>query len=315
MAARRDALEEVLAALGLAGGDRTALADRRTAHVVASGHALLSRREIPGVEIRAEPAAGALAAEVTVRRDERVEQPIHLCVGVLEAEGSQRIEMRVRLEERSAARVIAHCFFPRAERVEHRMEAVIEVAAGADLCYLEAHYHGPHGGVVVVPKALVSLGSGARYVSDFSLLAGRAGRLAIDYRVEAGERAVAELSARVFGRGADEITIKEELLLQGEASRGLIKTRVALEGQASAEVINITEGAAEGARGHIDCVEIVKDRARASAVPVVRVTHPRAKITHEAAIGSVDRKQLETLMARGLAPERAVEMIVRGMLR
>lgn len=52
-----------------------------------------------------------------------------------------------------------------------------------------------------------------------------------------------------------------------------------------------------------------------SANPVVRVTHPEAKVTHEAAIGSVDHKQLETRMAYGLTPEEAVDVIMRGMLR
>ena len=94
-----------------------------------------------------------------------------------------------------------------------------------------------------------------------------------------------------------------------------MKTRVALEGDASAEVTGIAGGNAEGARAHMDCLEIVRDRARASAIPIVKVTHPLAKVTHEAAIGSVDRKQLETLMARGLTPEQAVDLIVRGVLR
>ena len=49
--------------------------------------------------------------------------------------------------------------------------------------------------------------------------------------------------------------------------------------------------------------------------PIVRVFHPEAKVTHEAAIGSVNKKELETLMARGLTPEQAVEMIVSGILR
>ena len=61
-------------------------------------------------------------------------------------------------------------------------------------------------------------------------------------------------------------------------------------------------------------VEIVRDRAVVSAIPEVKVTHPLAKVTHEAAIGSVDGKQLETLMARGLDPEQAVDLIIRGML-
>ena len=38
----------------------------------------------------------------------------------------------------------------------------------------------------------------------------------------------------------------------------------------------------------------------------------RAKVTHEAAIGSVDKKQVETLISRGLDESEAVDMIVRG---
>ncbi|MEK6803829.1 MAG: SufD family Fe-S cluster assembly protein [Nitrospirota bacterium] len=105
------------------------------------------------------------------------------------------------------------------------------------------------------------------------------------------------------------------VIVRSRRSRSLIKTRVVLEGEATAEITGITEAPAEGARGHVDCMEIVQGRAHASAIPIVRVFHPEAKITHEAAIGSVDKKELETLMARGLNPEQAVELIVSGMLR
>jgi Fe-S cluster assembly scaffold protein SufB len=74
------------------------------------------------------------------------------------------------------------------------------------------------------------------------------------------------------------------------------------------------EVSAQAARGHLDCMEVVRDRAVGSTVPEVRVSHPQAKVTHEAAIGSVDRPQLETLMVRGLAPGEAVDLVVRGML-
>jgi Fe-S cluster assembly scaffold protein SufB len=53
----------------------------------------------------------------------------------------------------------------------------------------------------------------------------------------------------------------------------------------------------------------------AIAVPVVEVRHPQAHVTHEAAIGSVDHKQLETLLSRGLAEDDAVELLINGMLR
>jgi Fe-S cluster assembly scaffold protein SufB len=39
------------------------------------------------------------------------------------------------------------------------------------------------------------------------------------------------------------------------------------------------------------------------------------KAKTEVAIRSVDNKELETLMAQGLSPEQAVELIVSGILR
>lgn len=195
------------------------------------------------------------------------------------------------------------------------MDATIEIDSGAELRYAEGHYHGPFGGVTVLPTARVRINPHGRYISDFSLASGRVGKLRIDYAVNVDAYAVAELTAKVFGHAEDEIEIREEALLSGESARSLIKTRVALEGHARAEIIGVTEGKARGARGHVDCTEIVTDQAVAQAIPIVKVTHPLAKVTHEAAIGSIDQKQLETLMAHGLTPEQAVEIVVAGLLR
>jgi len=79
-------------------------------------------------------------------------------------------------------------------------------------------------------------------------------------------------------------------------------------------VTGITEGKAAGARGHVDCMELIKD-SHSTGDPMVSVSHPLAKVTHEAAIGSVDKRQLETLMAHGLTPEEAVDVIIKGILK
>lgn len=84
----------------------------------------------------------------------------------------------------------------------------------------------------------------------------------------------------------------------------------------SGEIIfDCTEGNAAGSRGHVDCLEIVKDNALAKAISIVNVSRPLAKVTHETAIRSVDKKQMGTLMAHGLTPEEAVDVIVKGILR
>lgn len=308
-------LDEIKRAFSAAGGDSAIFVNREIAHLAASGHDLLSRREIRGIRMDAQETPEGISACVIVERDARIENPVHLCFGVLREVGIQRIRMVLKLEEHAVAAFIAHCFFPSAKEVQHTMDAVIEIGHGAQMDYIEGHYHGPFGGASVHPKAVVRVGPYGRYFSDFSLTTGRVGTLNIDYRVEADDYAVAETTARVFGHATDKINIREQVVLAGKASRGLVKIRAAMEDEASAEVIGMTEGRAEGARGHVDCMEIVKDRAVATAIPSVKVTHPLAKVTHEAAIGSVDKKQLETLMAHGLSPEQAVNMIVSGLLR
>jgi len=95
----------------------------------------------------------------------------------------------------------------------------------------------------------VKVGRNGRYFTDFTLTTGRVGKLALDYTVEASEDSVTEMVARVFGHATDDIHIKDTVLLAGKNARSIIKTRVAIEDDATAEVTGITEGNAPGARG------------------------------------------------------------------
>jgi len=307
-----DSLVEVFGAMG---GDRAILGRNDTAHLVVVGHKVLSSRNIDGLSVATQETSEGISVRVGIAEGARISQPVHICFGMLHSTGTQRIQMDVRLKKEAAAHFIAHCLFPEAKQIQHIMDAQIIVGKGATLHYEESHFHGPHGGIEVIPRARVRVEKDGQYSSELTLITGLVGMLDIDYTVEAGENAVTELTTRVFGHRTDKIKIRESIILAGKNSRGLIKTRIALEHEASAEVTGITEGNAPCARGHVDCMEIVKDRAVAKTIPIVSVTSPLAKVTHEAAIGSVDKRQLETLMSHGLDPEEAVDLIVRGILK
>lgn len=309
-----NALDDLLDTLDTVYGEAGTLLDSATAHVVIDGSRVLSHHAIPGVALSARETDQGVVADLVVARGARIAVPIHTCIGLTALQAIQRIHLRVRLEPQASAEVLAHCLFPRAEVAQHVMDAQIELGEGAVLRYAEGHYHGWSGGVEVRPHSTVRIGPQGRFFSDFSITTGRVGRLALTQRVEVAEGAVAEITARIHGRETDRIRLEDELVLAGREARGLIKTRIALQDEARAEVIGIARGQAEGARGHMDCLEIVRDRAVARAEPIVEVSHPLAKVTHEAAVGTVDQRQLETLMARGLTPDEAVEVIVTGML-
>lgn len=308
-------LKPMLDAFEAAGEDPSALLMPDTAHLVAYGHDLASLQSIPGVTVLATTTSHGIQARVVVGAGVRVDRPVHLCFGLRDPDDLQNVALELTLRAGASATVWSHCLFSFARDAKHAMRATVSVEDGAALDYQESHYHGPAGGMKVWARAQVRLARQARYRSDFSLLHGRVGELEVDYTVDAGEHAVAELLSRVYGSGTDAIRIRESVELNGEWARAVVKSRVAVRDDATAEIVGATYGNAAHARGHVDCTEIVRDRAVASAVPEVRVTHPLAKVTHEAAIGSVDTRQLESIMARGIAPDEAVDILVRGMLR
>jgi Fe-S cluster assembly scaffold protein SufB len=299
-----------------AGGDRRVLRSKDVAKLVVHENKVLANDGIKGLKIDTEETASGVSVNFTVEKGAKIERPVHLCFGLLPKEGLQEIIMKVDAQDDSEVSVVAHCIFPNAVRVIHKMDADINIGNNARFDYKETHYHGEDGGIEVIPKARVKVGKGGVWQSTFALSQGLVGRLDYDFEVFCQEKAVAELVVKAYGRGSDDIKILEKIYLEGKGARGMAKSRLVLSDKARAEVRGETYGNAPYARGHVDCMELVNGtEAVAVAIPIVSVTVDTAKVTHEAAIGSIDRKQVETLMARGLDENEAVDVIVRGILK
>ncbi|MBA7524009.1 hypothetical protein ES705_16146 [subsurface metagenome] len=299
-----------------AGGDSSALRSKDIAKLVIHKNQVLSSDGVAGIQIETEETGNGVNVYFLVKEGMKIEHPVHLCFGVLPREGRQEIILKMNVQDNSEINVIAHCIFPNAVKVIHKMDADIEIGNNARFNYKETHYHGDFGGIEVIPTARVTLGEKALYENTFSLTQGCVGKLDFNYEISCGARSVAELIAKVYGKKDDTIKIAEKVNLNGNSARSLIKTRVVLRDRAKAEIIGETYGNAPYTRGHVDCIELVNGtEAVAKAIPIVEVTNEKAKVTHEAAIGSIDRRQIETLMARGLDENEAVDVIVRGLLR
>jgi Fe-S cluster assembly scaffold protein SufB len=299
-----------------AGGDKSALQSKDVAKLVIHENRVLSNDSVKGLKLETKETETGVNVNLLVEEGARIPHPVHLCFGILPKEGLQEIIMKVDARDNSDVSVIAHCIFPSAVKVIHKMDADIRIGNNARFDYKETHYHGESGGTEVIPKARVKVGKGGVWQSTFSLSQGLVGKLDYDFEVTCQEKAVAELVVKAYGRGSDDIKIWEKIYLNGTGARGIAKSRLVLGDKAKAEVRGETYGNAPYARGHVDCMELVNGtEAVARAIPIVSVTNGKAKVTHEAAIGSIDRKQIETLMARGLDEEEAVDVIVRGILR
>ncbi|MCD6275218.1 MAG: SufD family Fe-S cluster assembly protein [Thermoplasmata archaeon] len=297
------------------GGNSHALISKEYASMVINGDKVLAKNSTEGIIIETERIENGVYARITVKRGYKAKNPVHLCFGMLPREGKQIIKSEIVAEEDSAVRFIAHCIFPNALRIEHIMDSRIIVERNAKIEYEETHFHGKSGGVKVIPKTVARVKEGGEYNSSFLLKSGRAGYIDIDYEVHLEKNAKSMLITKIYAREDDEIHTNESIILEGAHSSGVIKTRMALRNRAKSFVIGKTVGLGEYSKGHVDCTEIIMDDAQAEASPIVIGKNPKAKVTHEAAIGSVDKKQLITLMTRGLTEEEAIDVIVSGLLK
>ncbi len=307
--------EYILKAYSEAGGKPEVFKDSSIAHIVVHKNKIYGMHLVKGLKITPVETDKGAKIELFVEEGNKIAFPVHLCFGILPEEGRQEIGMNVKVENGAQIKLLAHCVFPNAVKIVHAMNAEIEIREDAYYEYNEVHYHGMKGGIEVIPRAKVKVGKGSRFLTNFSLLKGRVGVFNLDYEAFGDDFSIVEMTAKIYGFGNDRIRLREVGRLTGRNSRALIKSRIAIKDDAFSEVISEITAEGEDSWGHVDCVEIVQGNAKAKAIPIVDVFKESAKVTHEASIGRVDKKQVETLMARGLDEEKAIDMVVSGMLR
>ncbi len=285
------------------------------AHIEIHGNQVLGTHLVEGLSVESESFEDGVNIKIRVKKGIEIKNPVRFCFGLIPENGIQKLNINTVIEENAKASFIASCTFPNAKNIQHLMDSEIILEKGSSLKYFERHIHGEKGGVTIVPVTKVFIKENARYSTEFELIKGAAGEIKIDYSAEVEKDGVVDMNTRIFGRLKDKIHIKESAHLTGENSTGVLTSHIALKDEADAIVENEIIADAPFARGHVDCKEIVQGRAKARAIPVVQVNNSKAHVTHEAAIGSVDSKQLETLLSRGLAEDEAVEMIINGLLK
>jgi hypothetical protein len=112
------------------------------------------------------------------------------------------------------------------------------------------------------------------------------------------------------------VEIQDKVYMKGENAKSLIKMRAAARNGGSVWMQGETYAEEKDCRGHVDCQEIVVgEGSRARAVPIVEVGNESARVTHEASVGKVNQKELETLMTRGLEEEKATDLIIDAIMR
>ncbi|PLV60156.1 SufD family Fe-S cluster assembly protein [Thermotoga sp. KOL6] len=311
----RKEFEALAKAYEKAGGDVSKFLDRRIASVIINGDKVIGLNGIDGVELTPKRIENGVQVDMKIKERTVVEYPIHVCTGYLEKKGFQRVVFNIKLEKNAKAIFVAHCVFPWTEDFTHDALMNVELEEGAWMEYHDEHMHSKTGSINLITRSVAKVKEKAFYRNTFTIVKTRIGTLRVFMDASLEKGAVGELYTKVKAVEDDDVEIKEVLKLDGKEARGLAKTNAVALNRARVSVINEVYGNAPHTKGHVECVEITKgEGVDVRALPVLVVKNDSSELTHEASIGRVNAKQLETLMAKGLTEEEATEMIIKGIL-
>ncbi|HIP93686.1 MAG TPA: hypothetical protein EYH39_04685 [Desulfurobacteriaceae bacterium] len=282
--------------------------------LIIEGSKIIKEVPHPGILIEKQPKGDKLFVKITVMDNVKVDEDVHLCLSKI-GKGSQEIFIDILAGKNSKVKFVSHCAF-KGKDIKHITRTNFKTKENSFLEVEEVHYHDKDLDILIDTKTKGVVGNRSTYKSLFKIDRNNAGKVQVVYEVDVLDYGSVDVETKIAGRDGDDIFVKDIIYLKGNHSKALSKSRIVALGKMKAEFYGETYGLGDYSRGHIDCSEIIRNKdVVLKAIPVVVVNNPTAKVTHEAAIGSLDKKQIQTLMLKGYDEDEAVEIIVRGLLR
>ncbi len=308
-----DIFEKILSTLE---DEKDAFLNRDIAHLIINKNKVISSNLVYGIRVEVEEIDNGANVLLEIEDNVKMEMPIFVCFAMIHQKGLQEVRTNVKLGNNSHVSLISICNFVDGNEILHDSYTDIELGENSSYRYFERHYHpNVSSEITIKAKTLAKVGYNAYYKNEFEITKGLIGSVDLESEAIVEDYGVVELGMYMYGRENDKIKVKEKGLLKGNYSRGFLYSKIAVKDQAEADIYSDLIATGKYAKGHVDCTEIVKDQGRARAIPIIEVRDPTSHITHEAALGSVDSKELQTLMAKGLTEDEATDIIIQGILR
>jgi len=241
-----------------------------------------------------------------------VEHPVQACLYIAKENFSQNVHNVVIAEAGSSLQVITGCATsPHLISGLHVGVSEFYVKKNAKLFFTMIHDWGEK--VNVRPRTVVYVEAGGVFVSNYICLKPVGSLQMYPTTYLAGEGAVARFNSILVAGKGTHLDVGSRVILSAPRTRAEIISRAITTGGtiiARGELV----GQAPEIKAHLECKGLILKDGLMHAVPELRATIPGVEMSHEAAVGKIDQREIEYLMARGLDEEAAVSTIVRGFL-
>ncbi|MBF0202231.1 MAG: SufD family Fe-S cluster assembly protein [Desulfamplus sp.] len=238
-------------------------------------------------------------------------RPLQTCLHMAKENFSQKVHNIIVAGEGSELHIIAGCSTSRHLKSGlHIGLSEFYVKKGAVLKYTMIHDWGEN--VWVRPKTAVHVEEGGVFISNYISLK-PVGSIVANPVTYLEKDATARINSILVAGTGTFMDMGSIVELGGAGARAEIISRAIVAGGTIISRGHIM-GKEPGVKGHLECKGLILKDGLLHAIPELSGHTPGVEMSHEAAVGKIDRREIEYLMARGVDEEEAVSTIVRGFL-
>lgn len=238
--------------------------------------------------------------------------PVQACLHIATESFSQNVHNVVIAEEGSDLHIITGCSTSSHLTTGlHVGVSEFYVKKGAVLRFTMIHDWGEK--VEVRPRTVTVVEEGGVFISNYISM-NPVGSLQMNpVTYLNGRNAVARFNSILVAGQGTHMDVGSKVVLNEPDTRAEIISRAISTGGTIIARGNMT-GKAEGVKAHLECKGLILKDGIMHAIPELDARVPGVEMSHEAAVGRIDRREIEYLQSRGLDEDEAISTIVRGFL-
>ena len=242
----------------------------------------------------------------------KVTHPIQSCLYIAKDRFAQNVHNIVIAEEGAEMHIITGCATaPHLTSGLHIGVSEFYIKKGARLTFTMIHDWGEK--VNVRPRSVTVVEEGGVLVSNYISLRPLGTLEMFPTTYLAGRGAVGRFNSVLVASRGSHLDVGARIILDAPETRAEIISRAITYG-GNIIARGDLQGKVAGIKAHLECKGLILNDGLMHAIPELTGHVPGVEMSHEAAVGKIDRREIEYLMARGLDEETAVSTIVRGFL-
>lgn len=242
----------------------------------------------------------------------KAEAPVQACLYIAKNGFAQSVHNIVVAEEDSELHIITGCATaPHLVSGLHVGVSEFYVKKNAKLIFTMIHDWGAD--VNVRPRTVTTVEEGGVIISNYVSLRPVGSLQMFPATYLNGPGAVARFNSILVAAEGSHLDVGSRVVLNAPDTRAEIISRGISAGGTIIARGDLV-GKCPGVKAHLECKGLILNNGLMQAIPELSGYVPGVEMSHEAAVGKIDQREIEYLMARGLDEDAAISTIVRGFL-